>query len=146
MIAENDHLKLYLNSDLVEFAVYVKQHNQLWYSNPPLRATEETLVSGSSKRRLNAQLAITYEAANSRSQLDSYNDSVAHGQYEITPISNGVRITYRLGKQWEDRAYLPTIISRAAVDELLAMLPASDKSLIDGMYVQFQLERTTLPG
>lgn len=141
LIAENDHLKLYLNSDLVEFAVYVKQHNQLWYSNPPLRATEETLVSGSSKRRLNAQLAITYEAANSRSQLDSYNDSVAHGQYEITPISNGVRITYRLGKQWEDRAYLPTIISRAALDELLAMLPASDKSLIDGMYVQFQLEK-----
>ena len=69
LIAENDHLKLYLNSDLVEFAVYVKQHNQLWYSNPPLRATEEALVSGSSKRRLNAQLAITYEAANSRSQL-----------------------------------------------------------------------------
>ncbi len=141
LIAENDHLRLYLDTDLIEFAVYVKQNNQLWFSNPPQRATEETLVSGSSKRRLNSQLAITYEAANSRGQLDSYNDSVAYGQYEITPVANGVRIAYRLGKQWEDRAYLPTIISRAALDELLLMLPERDRSFIDRMYVQFQLEK-----
>ena len=51
--------------------------------------TKETIARGMNKERLNSQLVITYYLVNQRYQMDSFNDSVVHDQYEIVPISNG---------------------------------------------------------
>lgn len=140
LIEENENLQLYLNDTFVEFAILDKASGDIWFTNPYDRENRETLIRGSSKDRLNSQLRISYYVANSRNTLDSYNDSVAHGQYEITNIPNGVRVDYTLGKQWDDDAYLPQIISEEAFNEILEKLSARDRRFIEDIYIQFQIE------
>ncbi len=140
LIEENEYLQLYLDETFVEFAIVDKASGDIWFTNPYDRETKETLVRGASKDRLNSQLRISYYVANSRNNLDSYNDSVAHGQYEITKIPNGVRVNYTLGKQWDDDAYLPKIISEDELNKVLEKLSARDRRFIEGSYIQFQIE------
>jgi len=61
-----------------------KETGAVWFSNPPGRDKQETLARGASKSRLSSQLVLTYYYANQQQQMDSFNDSVAYGQYEIS--------------------------------------------------------------
>ena len=97
-VAENEFLVLYLNEDSVELAVLDKASGYIWYTNPPERARKETVARGANKDRLNAQIVITYNSTNQQNLMDSYNDSVKYGQYQVVPIENGVRIDYELGR------------------------------------------------
>lgn len=142
LCAENEFLELYYRADTAEIAVVHKETGAVWYSNPPGRDKQETLARGAAKARLSSQLVLTYYSANQQQQMDSFNDSVAHGQYEITPLENGLRVKYRFGKIWQDRDYLPTIISEERFNELiLANIPREkDREFLRDMYGLFSLE------
>lgn len=143
VIAENEYLQLYLNSEIVEIAVLDKRSGDIWYSNPYDRDKKETIARGMNKERLNSQLVITYYLVNQRYQMDSFNDSVVHDQYEIVPISNGVRINYQFGRMWEEKDYLPTIISEERFNELiLSRIPnEKDRTFLRNQYGLFSLEK-----
>ncbi|MFW6312233.1 MAG: hypothetical protein ACOC1K_08385, partial [Nanoarchaeota archaeon] len=46
---ENRYLSFYLNEETTEFAVKKKETGEVWYSNPPLRESQEEMVSGQAK-------------------------------------------------------------------------------------------------
>ena len=142
LCAENEFLELYYKADTAEIAVVHKETGAVWFSNPPGRDKQETLARGASKSRLSSQLVLTYYYANQQQQMDSFNDSVAYGQYEITPLENGLRVKYKFGKVWQDRDYLPTIISEERFNELiLANIPREkDREFLRDMYGLFSLE------
>ena len=53
------------------------------------------------KRRGFETLRIAYATPTTdRAEMDSFNHSVALGQYRIVPIENGVRVEYRLGDEY----------------------------------------------
>jgi len=141
MVAENEHLELYLNADIVEFAVLEKASGEMWFSNPVDREQKETVVGGVNKQRLNSQLTLTYFVSNQQRQMDSYNDSVLLEQHEIIPLSNGFRVDYDIGKKWLDTDYLPLIIAEDRFNQFLDKIEsASDRQFLRKQYALFTLE------
>lgn len=142
LVAENGHLALYLNEQTVEFAVQHLESGRVWRSNPFDRDRRETVAGGSNKRALGSQLAITYYVTNRQLQMDSFNDAVAHGQYQIHRIPGGLRIDYELGRRWQDSQYLPLVISEERFNELiLSKIPSSrDRQFVRDLYILFELE------
>lgn len=112
LITENEYLALYFQETTTEIAVLVKSTADIWYSNPANRQTMETIARGTAKTRLNAQFSIEYFVGNQQFTMDNYNDSVLHGQYDVSLIENGLRVDYQLGKAWNDEDHLPLLISK----------------------------------
>lgn len=142
LVTQNEALALYLNEKSVEFAVVHLESGRVWHSNPHDRDRRETLAGGANKRMLNSQLTLTYFAANRQFQMDSYNDAIAHDQYQITRIPGGFRIDYQLGRRWQDHHYLPIMISEERFNELiLSKIPSSrDQRFLRDLYILFELE------
>ena len=123
-VAENESLILHINSDTAEIAVTDKRSGDTWYSNPPDRDKVEKIARGDGKLALGAQFRLTYfEPGDVVRTVDSFVSSVAHNQFEIEPIKNGVRVRYIVGKQWADRDFLPLFMSKDTFEnEVLAKI------------------------
>lgn len=141
LVAENEQLQLYINDSTTEIAVLVKETGHVWYSNPADRQTMETMARGAAKERLNAQLFIGYYVGNQYITIDSYTGSVVHEQSEIIPIENGVRVEYLIGKEWDDKSYLPLVIGKEEFDNLLSYLESDeDREFVREQYAMFTVE------
>lgn len=142
LVSENEFLELYYLPKNAEIAVRHKEDDSLWFSNPPDREEMETKARGSTKARLGSQLVLTYYVANQQMQMDSFNDSISHDQFSSTPLENGLRVDYEFGKMWNDRDYLPTIISEEQFNnEILDKISnARDRKFIRDLYALFSLE------
>jgi hypothetical protein len=120
LVAETEYLALYISDETAEVAVLDKEGETMWYSNPPNRGAEEKLARGATKERLGAQFSISYYTPSDQYRtMNSYHDSVARRQFEISEIENGVRVHYHLGQEWSDSDYLPIIISEERLNELI---------------------------
>lgn len=104
LVAENEYLALYLDESTTAIAVLHKLTGEVWHSNPPESGKKE-------------QIQIAYGDGDRTFYMNNIDDSVAYGQYEITPLSDGVRIDYTLGQMWADRDYIPDIISKKRMEE-----------------------------
>lgn len=133
LVAENDYLALYIKDSTAEIAVIDKAGDTIWFSNPPNRSRMETIARGRAKNALGAQLSLVYYTPQDlRKEVDSYNDSVAYGQYEIVPIENGVRVEFSFGEKWQDEDYLPIMISKERFESLILanITRKSDRELL----------------
>ena len=148
-VAENESLILHINSDTAEIAVTDKRSGDTWYSNPPDRDKVEKIARGDGKLALGAQFRLTYfEPGDVVRTVDSFVSSVAHNQFEIEPIKNGVRVRYIVGKQWADRDFLPLFMSKDTFEnEVLAKITDSrTRRTIEGFYILLALEKSTGEG
>lgn len=100
VVAENERLTLFVNYSTTEIAVRDNKSGEIWYSNPPGAKVENYQIS-----------IVYYDPEDRRRRYDSYKDSVQHGQFEITPIPNGVAVAYTLGLEWKDDDFIPVAIS-----------------------------------
>lgn len=141
-VAENEYLSLCLNEETTEIAVIDRRYGQVWFSNPVNRATNEKIARGAAKNRLSSQLAIVYYTpSQARKELDSYNDSVLHGQFEIWSLENGVRIDYIIGKQWDETSFLPVLVSAERLQQIVDSIERDrDKKLFYDNYLPLSLE------
>lgn len=140
-VTENDYLELYLKESTTEIAVLVKETGDIWHSNPQDLQTMETRARGTARDRLNSQLSIGYYIGNQLINLNSYTDSIAHNQYEIIPIENGIRVEYIFGEEWSDQDFLPLVISEESFNELLASIEdESDREFVRDQYAGFTFE------
>jgi len=116
VVVENDYLELYIDAETSSVAVKDKDTGIVWHTNPEGR-NEDPLASGHARNLLNSQIAISYHTlAGQLLHMNSYFDSVRHGQFEITEISNGIRVTYRIGH--EERIFVvPRAISVERMEE-----------------------------
>ena len=143
LVAENEHLALYLNEASVEFAVLEKASGEVWFSNPYDRMRKEQVARGSARDMLNAQVVVSYYSANRLLQMDSYNDSVRHGQHVISRIPGGFRIDFEIGRRWQDQHYMPIIISEERFNQrILANIEDErDRKFLRDQYVLFTMEK-----
>lgn len=120
VVAENEALVLFLDKESTEIALKNKRTGDIWYSNPTDWEREERIARGRVRNEMGAQVAVSYFLPGDVQRfMDSRNDSIAYGQYTITEVPSGIRIDYLLGKEWEDLAYLPVMISE---DRLHSMI------------------------
>lgn len=118
LVAQNEHLVLYIDRATTEIAVAQLSSGRVWYSNPQGWNKLETQARGTAKEQLGAQFVITYDRSDRRNrEMNNYTDSILHGLFGIKEIENGVRIEYTLGRKWKDEDYLPVVIGKARLQE-----------------------------
>lgn len=142
-VAENDYLILYVNMETAEIAVTDKRSGYTWYSNPPDRDSVEKIARGNAKLALGAQFRLTYfEPGDTMRTVDSYLSSVAYNQVEIRLIENGVRVDYLVGKQWNERDFLPIFVEKEVFEKdiLEKISDGRTRRTIEGSYILITLE------
>ena len=99
LVAENEYLALYIDETTTVAAVMDKKNGHVWYTNPPNRS-EDPIAAAINKDKLSSQSSISYYNPTAQQRLmNNYSDCIRYEQFEITPVDNGVRIVYRLGKE-----------------------------------------------
>lgn len=137
VVAENEYLRLYFYEKTNEIAVMDLQTGCVFFSNPPLRNSEERIARGQAKERQNSQFSIAYYTPSDTLQsMNNYSDSVVFGQYDVLRLPDGIRVDYTLGQEWKDEDFLPVMISQDRFEqEILANIGSeSDRNFVRNSY------------
>lgn len=136
LAAENDTLKLYVNTETGEVAVEDKRNGQITYSNPQ-NADDDAVANGTNKSYLKSQLIVDYfNESRTQGTLDSYTYSTSIGQLETQSIENGIRFIYTLGDLSSSTGIVPQYISEETLNNVMAALSEDDAKQVAKKYVQ----------
>lgn len=143
LVAENDYLKLYTNTDTAEVAVYDKRNHNIVYSNP-VNADEDLIANETNKQYLKSQLIINYFNKNRAAGIyDSYSMSVAKGQVKAEKINNGIRYIYDVGDHsTTTTGIVPIYFTPGKMEEVMNKLPEKDATTLRRYYI----DSTSKPG
>lgn len=124
---EDEKSVLYFNKKTAEVALMDKATGHIWYSNPQDRSSE-TMVEGTTRLRLGAQVTVTYyDKKGSYGMMDSYNDSIAYDGMSYETTENELLVTYKLGKTTVTLADVPQQISKSRMEQFISVLPEKDQ-------------------
>ncbi|GAB2545515.1 DUF5696 domain-containing protein [Gracilibacillus alcaliphilus] len=135
-ITENEHLQLFIDDQTGNVAVLNKASDEIWYSNPPSR-DQDTIASGVNKDLLSSQLQIQFfNNFGQESSINTYSDSIAHEQYNVEPIQDGIRVIYQFGQAQRSAADLPLMLSQARFEELSGKLDSTGQRALIIAYTE----------
>ena len=130
----NDQAELYFNASTAEIALRDLETGQVWYSNPQDR-DEETMVEGTTRLRIGAQLTIAYyDAKGTFSQMDSYNDCIVHKNMQYSVENDVLTVRYHLGKTTVTLEDVPQQISASRMEKFSSLLSEKDREDLLGYY------------
>ena len=142
LVAENEYLKLYTNTETAEIAVYDKRSGVVTYSNP-VDAEEDAIANGTNKNYLKSQFILDYyNSARTPGTFDSYSASVALGQVSATALENGIRYTYKVGTSSNMTGIVPKYIRPGVLDDVMNALSDEEAEELAGYF----RESTAVPG
>lgn len=137
-VADNETLQLYINRQTAEIAVKDLRDGYVWFSNPVGRE-EDPLASPMYKSELSAQVLVQYY--NEKGQINafnSYDDSVAKDQFEVTADNGKAKVVYRIGNAAKSFANIPKVISKERFEnEIIAKI--QDEEVRDGVFYKYRL-------
>ena len=135
LVAENDTLKLYTDTDTSEIAVYEKATGHITYSNPVDR-DEDTIASGVNKSLLSSTFELVYYNSSSiRGTMNNYDMSIQYGQFEAESLADGIRYVYKLENPGNSTGIIPETISEERLQTLvLDKLSAEDARTVRGRF------------
>lgn len=126
-VLADDKAILYFNKKTAEVALQDVATGHIWYSNPQDR-DEETLVSGTTKLRLGAQVTVTYyDQKGAFGQMDSYNDSIAYDGMTWEVVEDELLVHYYIGKTVVTLSDVPQQISKSRMEQFISVLPEEDQ-------------------
>ena len=124
---EDERSALYFNPQTAEVALMDKATGHIWYSNPQDRGSE-TMVEGTTRLRLGAQVTVTYyDKKGAYGMMDSYNDSIAYDGMTYETAENELLVTYKLGKTTVTLSDVPQQISKSRMEQFISVLPIEDQ-------------------
>ena len=136
LAAENDTLKLYVNTETGEVAVEDKRNGQITYSNPQ-NADDDAVANGTNKSYLKSQLIVDYfNESRTQGTFDSYTYSTSIGQLETQSIENGIRFIYTMGDLSSATGIVPQYISEETLNNVMAALSEEDAKQVAKKYIQ----------
>lgn len=135
-IADNGKLQLYIHDQTAEVAVLDKRSGAIWRSNPE-RRDADGIATGVNKDMLSAQTRIHfYNSYGQMNAVNSYTDSVAHGQIALELIDQGIRVSYQFGKEERGIDDLPQKLSKERYEELVAKMDSAGQRAMRLSYTQ----------
>ena len=93
--ASSETLDLYVNYETTAAAVVDKRNGAVWYTTMP-NASKDNLATSEMKKLMQSTLKVTYQSGFDNGVMDSYNYSIANGQFQIEAIDKGVKINYTI--------------------------------------------------
>ncbi|MBR6223956.1 MAG: hypothetical protein IKQ71_11040 [Lachnospiraceae bacterium] len=122
LAAENENLKLYVDTAAGNIAVYDKRTKTTTYSNPT-GVDEDKIANETNKNYMKSQLIVDfYNTQRMENTFDSYSYGVALEQLSAENIENGVRIIYSLGDKSAATGIVPLTIRKETLDRVIAAL------------------------
>ncbi len=99
VIAENDSYKLYFDETTTNFAVQSKSDDYVWWATP-LNADKDANAKTAQKKNMQSPLYIVYGDVSSHTsqRMNIYDGSIKSDDFDVEPIENGVKVTYRISK------------------------------------------------
>lgn len=120
LAAENDFLKLYVNAETGEVAVFDKRNGRITRSNPT-DADEDEIATETNRNYLKSQIIVDYfNASRTEGTLDSYSYCTSREQLEVEAVENGIRFLYTMGDLTSATGIVPQYISSETLDNVLA--------------------------
>ena len=130
LAAENDILKLYINTKNAEVAVYDKRTGMTAYSNP-VNADSDELASKTNKAYLKSQMIIDfYNTSRKSTTYNSFDYCTSLGQFSLEKITDGVRILYTIGDLTRKTGIVPLYISPERLESFLVNLNEKDAKYV----------------
>lgn len=137
LAAENDFLKLYIDTKTAQTAVYDKRTGAITYSNPE-GAEDDAIAGKTHKSYLQSQLIVDfYNAARNSSTYNSYDYSTSIGQFEVQSISNGVRVLYTIGDMSSPTGIVPEYIEAERLESYLAKISEKNAKYVRQRYSEW---------
>ncbi len=146
LAAENENLKLYVNTANGYVAVYDKRDGNITYSNP-LNADEDEKANKNNKNYLKSQMMVYYYNSDVKSgSLDTYTQCIEKNQLAVESIKDGVRFLYTVGSTTAKGEAIPIYFEipleyRLDNDSLVVSIPASGIKEYGGYIYRIQLLR-----
>ncbi len=135
LVAENDNIKLYTNTENGEVALLDKRNGNITYSNPQ-NIDDDPIANETNKNYMRSQLVIDYyNAARAMGTYDSYTMSVLQDKLEVQSIKDGVRYIFTIGDFSQNSSgIVPIYITQEKLDEVCANLSEGDARTIRRYY------------
>lgn len=138
LAAENEYLKLYINTKTAEIAVYDKRSGTTTYSNPP-DAAGDALASKTNKSYLQSQLIVDfYNSSRNSTTYNSFDYSTSLGQFEIEDISDGIRVLYTVGDMSSPTGIVPEYIEAERLESFLAKMDEKNAKYVRQRYAEWE--------
>ncbi|TSB47864.1 DUF5696 domain-containing protein [Alkalicoccobacillus porphyridii] len=135
-MAENESLQLFVEEETANMAVHNKNSGEIWYSNPPER-DQDSIASGVNADLLSSQLQMQFlNQFGQGSTLNTFSDSIAHEQYRIEEIPDGIRVVYQFGQAEQSAGDLPLMLSQERFEELTGLLDSTGERALMIAYTQ----------
>jgi hypothetical protein len=137
LVAENEYLQMYLDPVETDVAIREKSSGEIWYTNPA-DSEQDTVATGYYQKLLKSQINLTYiNEATQVSTMNNYANSIQDGQFEVTAVDNGVRITYMIG---DSVAFLllPEAITEGRMQQFLEKMSSSQQKKIKRNYTLYE--------
>lgn len=133
--AENGGVSLYLDSETTRFAVKNNSSGAVWLSSPA-DTQFDRVDTGEQLTALNSNVIVNfYNSSGTLTSYDSYNYSVAYGNFTVKEIKNGFSVTYRIGKQKKvTAADIPTVMYADRFESFLKKMDSKTASDIKARY------------
>lgn len=136
LAAENDTLKLYVNTSSGAVAVVDKRNGNITYSNPT-DADEDSIASGTNKAYLKSQLIVDYfNTTRTQGTFDSYSYCAERGQLEVESIANGVRFLYTMGDLSSETGIVPRYISADTLEKVMERMSEEGSTFTRKKYTE----------
>lgn len=144
LVAENDSLKLYTDTETGEIAVYDKRNKQTTRSNPE-NADNDSIANESNRNYLKSQFILNYYNKDIKpGTYDSYSMCVSRGQLTYEGIEGGIRYLYQVGDFSQGKTgNLPLYITAEKLDEIASKLPEKEAT---SLYRYYSIESETAHG
>lgn len=136
LAAENDTLKLYVNTSSGAVAVVDKRNGNITYSNPT-DADKDSIASGTNKAYLKSQLIVDYfNTTRTQGTFDSYSYCAERGQLEVESIANGVRFLYTMGDLSSETGIVPRYISADTLEKVMERMSEEGSTFTRKKYTE----------
>lgn len=134
LVCESDTLKMYLDSESTNVAIYDKRTGVTTFS-APVDADDDELANEKNKEYLKSHLIVTYfNTARATGIYDSYSMSVKNGQFTYEAIENGLRVIYDMGDYSSSMGIIPTYMSEEKLAEINAQLTEKEAKSMERYY------------
>lgn len=134
LVTEGDALKLYLNEQTTDVAVYDKRSGEITFAAPP-GAEEDPVANGVNKNYLRSHIIVNYfNASRTEGIYDSYSMSVEREQFSYEAIENGLRVIYEMGDFSNSSGIVPQYMSEEKFQEIAAQLSEKDAASLGRYY------------
>lgn len=134
LVCETDTLKMYLNSDTSDVAIYDKRSEEVTFAVPS-GADDDTIANTMNKNYLKSHIIVNYyNSSRTEGTYDSYSMAVEKGQVSYEAIANGVRVIYDMGDYSNSTGTVPEYMTEEKLAEICEALSEEEATSLNRYY------------